>query len=193
MKKIIFSVLLLILAAGSFLWSVYLLYQDDWQTCKTESSTLTQIDPEVSKIYVDVSGAVKKPGLYELHFGDRVAQAVATAGGFIKSASADYLSKELNLASKLADEDKVHIPTTVEWREQQSVEPNSTSSISVNNSQLISINNASQQELESLEGIGEKRATDIIGGRPYQQIEELLSKAVLTESLFAQIKNKVKL
>jgi DNA uptake protein ComE-like DNA-binding protein len=56
---------------------------------------------------------------------------------------------------------------------------------------LISINNAEGKSLETLPGIGEKRASDIIANRPYSSINELLSKEVLSQTLFDSIKELI--
>src|SRR5258708_1267519 len=52
-------------------------------------------------ISVDVSGAVLKPGVYELKEGARIEQAISEAGGFNQNSSQEYISKYLNLAQKL--------------------------------------------------------------------------------------------
>jgi DNA uptake protein ComE-like DNA-binding protein len=57
----------------------------------------------------------------------------------------------------------------------------------------ISINTASTQELESLPGIGKKRAASIIAQRPYQQLEELLTKKVLSEGVFNNLQGLISL
>ena len=61
------------------------------------------------------------------------------------------------------------------------------------NDQLISINNASQSQLEELDGVGEKRALEIILQRPYQSIDELTDKNVVSKTLIENNKDKLKL
>jgi len=65
------------------------------------------------KIFVDVSGAVNKPGIYEVKNGDRVGDVVAKAGGASNDASAAWLSRNLNLSQKIEDSSKIYIP--FEW------------------------------------------------------------------------------
>ncbi len=65
------------------------------------------------KIFVDVSGAVNNPGIYEVKNGDRVGDAVAKAGGASNDASAAWLSRNLNLSQKIEDSSKIYIP--FEW------------------------------------------------------------------------------
>ena len=56
---------------------------------------------------------------------------------------------------------------------------------------LISINTADNKSLETLPGIGEKRASDIIANRPYSRINELVTKKVLSQNQFEAIKDLI--
>ena len=59
--------------------------------------------------------------------------------------------------------------------------------------QKISINSASAGELDTLPGIGEKRAASIINSRPYSKIEDLVLHKIIPQSVFDQIKNDLSL
>ena len=61
---------------------------------------------EQDLITVDVKGAVKSPGIYDLPVGSRVNDAVQKAGGLTEQAD----SKSLNLAQKVSDEALVYVP-----------------------------------------------------------------------------------
>ncbi|MGA1329563.1 MAG: SLBB domain-containing protein, partial [Candidatus Nanopelagicales bacterium] len=61
--------------------------------------TVTETQTEPTGIFVHVVGEVTKPGVYELRQGDRVVDAIESAGGITKSA--DLTS--LNLARVLFD------------------------------------------------------------------------------------------
>ena len=61
----------------------------------------------VSKIKVDVKGAVKKEGVYELEEGARISDLIKVAGGLKSNASTKYL----NLSKKLTDEMVVKVYT----------------------------------------------------------------------------------
>ncbi|MFL6020723.1 MAG: ComEA family DNA-binding protein [Gaiellaceae bacterium] len=62
--------------------------------------------PAAAKLYVDVVGAVRRPGLYTLRDGSRVAAAVARAGGPTRQAQLELV----NLAARVADGEQVVVP-----------------------------------------------------------------------------------
>ena len=74
-----------------------------------ESETIEAKKEEVTitKISVDVKGAVKNPGVYELDYGSRVNDAIKAAGGLKSSASTKYL----NLSKKISDETVIKVYT----------------------------------------------------------------------------------
>ena len=57
-------------------------------------------------LVVDVVGAVRRPGLYRLPQGSRIADAVARAGGATREADVELV----NLAAPLADGEQVVVP-----------------------------------------------------------------------------------
>lgn len=139
-------------------------------------------------VVIDVSGAVKKPGLYSLSEGARVAEALDLAGGLTIDADLGFIHKELNLADKVSEGQKIYFPP-----HQIETDTSSQSSSSIDGStELISINSASADQLDTLPGIGEKLASKIIEGRPYQNIEELRSRIKIGESVFNKIKDSIK-
>ncbi len=140
----------------------------------------------VKLISVDVSGAVKKPGVYQLQEGKRIEDVIKLAEGFADNANQEYISKYLNLAQKLVDGSKVYIPQEGE----QSTVANVPAGITAVNTK-VNINTASQAEIEALPGIGPVTAAKIISSRPYQNIEELTSKKVVGQAVFEKIKDQV--
>ena len=56
---------------------------------------------------------------------------------------------------------------------------------------MIDLNAASEDDLNSLPGIGATRAKAIIAGRPYAQIDDLVSKGIVSQSVFDKIKGNV--
>lgn len=160
------------------------------------ASNLTKLNPKTypkeslvdsqKLISVDVAGAVKNPGVFKLKDGARIEEGIKAAGGFAENANQEYISKYLNLAQKLADGSKVYIPFQGEQVSgSQAGVAGSSSQVKVN------INSASQAELEALPGIGPATASKIISGRPYQTVEELQGKKVVSNAVFEKIKEIV--
>lgn len=167
----------------------------DESTLKKLTLTENKSAPQQKKqlIYVDVSGAVNNPGVYLLESANRIQDALLAAGGL--SANADWLrvSQTINLAAKLTDGTKLYIPTTGEqfMTSQDIQNGGEQTSVMVANAGTININQASENELDSLPGIGEITAGKIIKNRPYQSINELVEKKVVGTNVFEKIKDKI--
>ncbi len=141
-----------------------------------------------SGVVVYVSGAVKNPGLYQLPDNSRIFNALERAGGLTPVADSDFIQKELNLAEKVKEGQKIYFPPTQKETD-STVTPISQIDAS---SEPISINSASAGELDRLPGIGEKLAEKIIGGRPYETIDELRTRIKVGQSVFDKIKEMIK-
>ena len=120
-------------------------------------------------ITVDVKGAVKTPGIYDLPVGSRINDAVQKAGGLTDNAD----SKSINLAQKISDEALVYVPTKEEVANQESYS-NATGN---KESKKVNLNKASLEELKQVKGLGAKRAQDIIDHRDsngkFKSVDEL--------------------
>ena len=112
---------------------------------------------EQDLITVDVKGAVKSPGIYDLPVGSRINDAVQKAGGLTENAD----SKSINLAQRISDEALVYVPTKEETTSQ---EAHSNASNTKENKK-VNLNKASLEELKQVKGLGGKRAQDIIDHR----------------------------
>ena len=112
---------------------------------------------EQDLITVDVKGAVKSPGIYDLPVGSRINDAVQKAGGLTDNAD----SKSINLAQRISDEALVYVPTKEEATRQ---EAHSNASNTKENKK-VNLNKASVEELKQVKGLGAKRAQDIIDHR----------------------------
>ena len=112
---------------------------------------------EQDLITVDVKGAVKSPGIYDLPVGSRINDAVQKAGGLTENAD----SKSINLAQRISDEALVYVPTKEETTSQET--HSNTSNTKEN--KKVNLNKASLEELKQVKGLGGKRAQDIIDHR----------------------------
>lgn len=142
-----------------------------------------------SQIVVDIAGAVERPGVYKLPSGSRIGDALVMAGGLVATADREWVAGTINLAEVVKDGGKIYIPTT------DRVDPSQISSkgstLGEQMTGKININTASVGELDSLAGIGEVRARAIVESRPYGNIEELLSKAKIPQSVYEKIKDSI--
>lgn len=138
--------------------------------------TSTNIEAN-NKIYVDIEGAVINSGVYDLLDGSRVKDVLVLAGGLSDNADRSYCEKNINMAELLKDGQKIYIPYSNYTNAQQGYnEPKSTI-------KSVSINSASISELDTLWGIGTARAESIVKNRPYNSIDDLVTKGVLTKTL----------
>ena len=152
-----------------------------------DSSDDSTKDDSNTDIYVHICGAVINPGVYQVPAGTRVYQALELAGG---SSDDAYLSG-INLADKLADGQKVYIPSEGENAEGiLSTDSGDVQSV------MININTASEAELMTLPGIGQSRAKDIINYRVknglFESIDDIMKVSGIKEAAFEKIKDLIK-
>ena len=145
--------------------------------------------PEQDLITVDVKGAVKSPGIYDLPVGSRVHDAVQKAGGLTDEAD----SKSLNLAQKISDEALVYVPTKGE--EAASQQATSGTSPSTSKDKKVNLNKASLEELKQVKGLGGKRAQDIIDHREangkFKSVDELKKVSGIGAKTIEKLKDYV--
>ena len=145
--------------------------------------------PEQDLITVDVKGAVKSPGIYDLPVGSRVHDAVQKAGGLTDEAD----SKSLNLAQKVSDEALVYVPTKGEEVASQQTASGTTPSTS--KEKKVNLNKASLEELKQVKGLGGKRAQDIIDHREangkFKSVDELKKVSGIGAKTIEKLKDYV--
>lgn len=144
---------------------------------------------EQDLITVDVKGAVKSPGIYDLPVGSRVNDAVQKAGGLNEQAD----SKSLNLAQKVSDEALVYVPTKGEEAASQQTASGTASSTS--KEKKVNLNKASLEELKQVKGLGGKRAQDIIDHREangkFKSVDELKKVSGIGAKTIEKLKDYV--
>lgn len=148
-------------------------------------------EEETSQIIVHVTGAVEKPGIYELESGARVNDAVAMA---IPLPEANL--GLINLAAVAEDGKRIEVPY-----KQESIQDGRTSSSSppsgfkVSEPGRINLNAATVEELDTLPGIGPAYAERIIKYREenggFSSIEELQDIAGIGPKTYEKLKDMV--
>ena len=150
-------------------------------------------------------GYVNIPGIYEIKKEDRINTAVEKAGGFKKG----YSIKNINLALKLEDGDKIYIPSIEEDKQNDSVNARDNiekrtgiiknekklESSNKENTGKININKASQSELKQINGVGDSTANKIIDYREnvgkFKKIEDIKEVKGIGDAKFEAIKNRI--
>lgn len=157
-----------------------------------EPSSLAEADNfATTDIFVHVTGAVAKPGVYAAEVGSRVFDIVAMAGGFTKKAD----QASVNLARLVSDGEQLLVFERAS--EAKSASTSSNTSVGSMAGTLVSLNRATLSELEELPGVGPTLAQRIIDWRSanggFKSLEDLLEVGGIGDKLFAGIQCKVAL
>src|SRR5918999_2860638 len=110
-------------------------------------------------VVVHVAGAVRQPGLYELKEGQRIADAIARAGG--ATAKAD--TPAVHLAAPLADGMQVLIPSRVAGAAGSAAAGPAAGGAATG--ARVSLSSATAEQLDELPGIGPVTAQKIVDYR----------------------------
>lgn len=161
-----------------------------------ESKNIEEKEDEKKNIRVDVKGAVMNEGVYEMDEGSCVLDAIRLAGGLNDDADTSLI----NLSKQVVDQMMIVIPTLEEVQSGNgfvSEEHNIDNTILDSSSDLVSINHASLAELQTLPGIGEKKALDIISYREenggFQSLEDLKNVKGIGDRTFENLKEYIEL
>ena len=151
-------------------------------------------------VQVQVQGAVKRPGVYRLLAGSRVAELIAKAGG----PRGDAQLSMLNLTQRLEDGQSFYLPTKAEARQQampaqQTTASHHTASRSSRSraaSGPINLNTATAAQLQQLPGIGPSLAAAIVRKRRalgrFRTVEDLREVAGIGKKRFERLKALVR-
>lgn len=131
-------------------------------------------------VFVHVVGAVGRPGIYELEFGSRVADAIQAAGGL----TAEAFEASVNLARVLSDGEQVRVLSVDQIADSEQ-------------SSVISLNQANARQLETLPGVGPALAGRIVEWRErngsFSTIEQLLEVSGIGPKMFENLREFVTL
>ncbi len=165
-----------------FIFVVIAITSNRDESVVVESQVSSEVAVETtSEIYVQVSGAVKKPGLYKMNDGDRYNDVLNKAQ--LNNGNMNCI----NLAQKLVDEENIIVPAKGDA---------CPTSEGVSDG-VVNINDASVYDLQSLSGIGASKAQAIIDYRTtngsFTSKEQLLNVEGISESLYSDIQSQISL
>ena len=150
---------------------------------KTEVSTTQE-----AVIFVDIKGAVKNPGVYQMKSGDRVKDALDAAGGLTDEAD----SQKVNLAQRVEDQMVIVVPKV---GEEATEIPAGLASKEASKEGKVNINTATVEELKTLKGVGEKKAEAIIEYRKkngsFKTKEDLMKVRGIGKKLFESFQERI--
>lgn len=140
-------------------------------TCFNRYTPITLQEAKPTLVQVEIKGAVKNPGVYTLKFQDTISSLINASGGLLENGD----DSSLSYTQVLKDKDVIVIP---EKKEQLK----------------ISINSATQEELQTLSGIGPSIASRIIEYRKnntFQTLEQIKEVKGIGDGLFNKIKDAI--
>ena len=209
LRKYLLEIILLTVALIITITAIFLYINNNEQTVGVGLDRPSDEVISQNKIFVDVSGAVKKPDLYQVDFGARIKEVVDMSGGLSENADVIFFNRNFNLARIVTDQEKIYVPSISEIdngifiQNQLTLDyvspviSQNTDDVNIvptdTDNQIINLNSATIEELDQLPGIGQVTADKIIINRPYSTIDELLTKKVVNKSVFEKIKDLVSL
>jgi competence protein ComEA len=153
-----------------------------------------KIEPPASTAaLVHVAGAVRHPGVYRLHDGDRVKDAVERAGG--ARAGADV--NAINLAAKVADGQQVVVPRRGAAAPAAGDVSAGEGAPGAATQPPVSLNSATAAQLDTLDGVGPATAQKILDWRRehggFRSIDDLGEVPGIGPKRLAALRQKVQL
>ena len=147
--------------------------------------------------YVDIKGEVLRPGVYEFSCESRIQEVIKKAGGFTEDAD----ETKINLAQKISDQMQMIVPNLHSKQEGGVTEGNSEKGNSSNTTLsnlkqgTVNINTATLEELQTIKGIGKKKAEAILQYRKehgaFRTKEDLLQVKGIGKKALEAIESQV--
>lgn len=196
--RILLVCLLIVFAVGL---KVHSERRDTLKIDEMKSEKIKNSEEDISgEIYVDVSGAVRSPGVYAVPKKTRIFEAIEKAGGLKKDANID----SINRASFVEDGAKIVIPSKADSEsESTTVDRGKDSSHTAaelseqtakNTGGKININSASNEELKRITGVGDAIAGRIIEYRNksrFSSIEDIKNVKGIGDAKFEKMKGEI--
>lgn len=155
---------------------------EETEYAEEDDSVQTQV------LFVDIGGAVEKPGVYQVTKDTRLYEVIEMAGGLTGDADTDHV----NRASFVEDGQKIIIP--VKGSEITEDFSSATTISPAEDKGLININTASADELKTLSGIGDVMAERIIEYRSsnaFKSKEDIMSVTGIGNKIYEKIKDRI--
>ena len=150
---------------------------------------------DVVKMYVDIKGAVKLPGMYEVTSDMRVLNVIDMAGGLKETAD----DSQVNFSQRIEDQMVIYIPVEGEELSETAIAGtnSNTANISKDEDGKVNLNQATKEELMTLSGVGEKKAEKIIEYREengsFKTIEDLKNVNGFGEKSFESLEKYIRI
>ena len=165
------------------------MWEETSLTTTAEVATDATQERAETMIYVDIKGAVKVPGIYQLKNQQRIWDALALAGGVSEEAD----TTQVNYAQKVKDQMIIYVPKKGEPVPQSLETLQESAPAQQNQEGKINLNTATEAELQTISGIGAKKAQEIIRFRdeqgPFKTVEELKNVPGIGEKTVERLKD----
>ena len=168
----------------------YIPTDDTWRNHLDRLVTAAQAESDgaasasASSYFVEVAGAVEKPGVFALAPGARVQDAILQANGFLSEADQAYVHRDLSLAEKVFDQQKIYIPFVGESGVSSNLKSFSGTEPTTGQKNL---NQATQTQLQEISGIGEKRAEQILEAAPFTDWGDFEARVSVSAAILASL------
>ncbi|WCG34648.1 helix-hairpin-helix domain-containing protein [Companilactobacillus farciminis] len=186
-KLIVIVLSILVLGVGGYWWT------NKTPAVKNDIKTEIKASPKVPKktdsmpknklVAVDIQGAVKKPGVYQVKENSLVQTAIQLAGGLADNAD----TKQINQAKRVSDQMQVYVPVV-----------GSTGAVSTSapiKGEKVNINNAKAEDFKDVTGIGPKKAEKIIAFREkngnFKSLHDLTKVSGIGEKSLDSLKDQL--
>lgn len=201
-QKIIVIILITIIGIGIYCYTnaIENTSEEEIENVLEVAQTNTTKETEEKNIFVHIAGCVQKEGMLELSANCRIADAIEKAGGLTQEADLS----DINLAYLLEDGMKIYIPNQNERQEnnektENTAKTESTPSMQIQDTNtkqnVININTATQEELDTLPGIGPATAAKIIAYRKekgkFNNKEEIKEVSGIGEAKYEKMKEYI--
>lgn len=189
-KNLIKLMLVAVILLAALILRVHESSKEQLQVESARDNSLNEV------IYVDLSGAVVSPGVYQVNATTRLYEVIEMAGGLTSNADIDAI----NRAEYVEDGEKILIPTKyvqqqpAEGNDEELIDDPSSTTSQTTGSSLININYATKEELKRLDGVGDAIADRIIeyrSAKKFKKKEDIKAVKGIGDVIFEKIKNLI--